>query len=157
MKLTGKTAVVTGSSQGIGEAVAIRLAEEGADVVVNYHSHPESANRVVETIRKSGRECVAVGADLGNVEEVRRLIQDSVRQLGPLDILINNAGMELNADFWKVTENDYNRVLGVNLKGVFFATQAFVQHLMETERPGKIINMSSVHEELPFPHFAPIA
>ncbi len=155
MKLTGKTALVTGSSQGIGEAVAIRLAEEGANVVVNYRSHPESANRVVETIRQLGRECVALRADLGDVEEVRRLIQESVRQLGRLDILVNNAGMELNADFWKVTEGDYDRVLGVNLKGVFFATQAFVQHLMETKRPGKIINMSSVHEELPFPHFAP--
>jgi glucose 1-dehydrogenase len=154
LRLTGKTALVTGSSQGIGEAVAVRLAEEGANVVVNYHSHPESANHVVDSIKKFGRECVALGADLGRVEEVRRLIQESVRQLGHLDVLVNNAGMELNADFWKVTESDYERVLGVNLKGVFFVTQAFVQHLIETKRPGKIINMSSVHEELPFPHFS---
>jgi glucose 1-dehydrogenase len=153
-KLGGKTALVTGSSQGIGEAVAIRFAEEGANVVVNFHSHAESAKRVVERIRQLGRECIAIGADLGKVEEIQRLIQESVRQLGPLDILVNNAGVELNADFWKVTENDYDRVLHVNLKGVFFTTQAFVRHLMETKRPGKIINMSSVHEELPFPHFA---
>jgi glucose 1-dehydrogenase len=155
MKLAGKTALVTGSSQGIGEAVAIRLAEEGADMIVSYNSHPEGANRVVDSIKKLGRQCVALGADLGRVEEVRRLVQESVRQLGRLDVLVNNAGMEVNADFWKVTETDYERVLGVNLKGVFFATQAFVQHLMDTRRPGKIINMSSVHEELPFPHFAP--
>jgi glucose 1-dehydrogenase len=155
MKLAGKTALVTGSSQGIGEAVAVRLAEEGANVVVNYHSHAESANHVVDAIKKLGRECVALGADLGHVEDVRRLVQESVPQLGRLDILVNNAGMELNADFWTVTESDYDRVLGVNLKGVFFATQTFVQHLIETKRPGKIINMSSVHEELPFPHFAP--
>jgi glucose 1-dehydrogenase len=154
LKLTGRTALVTGSSQGIGQAVAIRLAEEGANVVVNYHSHPESANHVVDAIRQLGRDCVAIGADLGQVEEVRRLVQESVRQLGRLDILVNNAGMELNADFWQVTEIDYDRVLGVNLKGVYFATQAFVQHLIETRRPGKIINMSSVHEELPFPHFS---
>src|SRR5262249_7882423 len=130
-------------------------AEEGANVVVNYHSHPEGASQVVDSIKKLGRACLPLGADLGRVEDVRRLIQESVRQLGRLDILVNNAGMELNADFWQVTESDYDRVLGVNLKGVFFATQAFVQHLMETRRPGKIINMSSVHEELPFPHFAP--
>src|ERR1043166_5472233 len=115
LRLSGKAAVVTGSSQGIGEAVAIRLAEEGADVVVNYHSHPESANRVVDSIKKLGRECVAIGADLSRVEEVRRLIQESVQRLGRLDILVNNAGIELNADFWKVGEGDYDRVLAVNL------------------------------------------
>jgi glucose 1-dehydrogenase len=151
-RLADKTALVTGSSQGIGEAVAIRLAEEGANIIVNYHSHAESANRVVERIRKLGRQCISLGADLGRVEDVQQLIQESVRQLGHLDILVNNAGVELNADFGKVSESDYDRVLGVNLKGVFFATQTLVQHLMETKRPGKIINMSSVHEELPFPH-----
>ncbi len=154
MKLEGKAALVTGSSQGIGEAVAIRLAEEGANVVVHYRSHPESANQVVERIQQLGRECIALGADLGNVEEARRLIQESLRRLRQLDILVNNAGLELNADFWKVSERDYDRVLAVNLKGVFFATQAFVQYLTNIKRPGKIINMSSVHEELPFPHFA---
>jgi glucose 1-dehydrogenase len=154
-KLKDKTAMVTGSSRGIGESVAIRLAEEGADIIVNYHSHEESAQHIVEQIRHLGRRCIALGADLGRVEEVRQLVQESVRQLGRIDILVNNAGIELNADFWKVTEADYDQVLDLNLKGVFFATQAFVQHLMETKRPGKIINMSSVHEELPFPHFAP--
>jgi len=154
-RLAGKTVLVTGSSQGIGEAVAIRLAEEGANVVVNYHSHEESANRVVETIKKLGRRSLAVGADLGHIEEIRRLIEESIRLFGRLDILINNAAMQVNADFWNVTESDYDRVLGVNLKGMFFSAQVFVQHLMETKRPGKIINMSSVHEELPFPHFAP--
>lgn len=155
MRLQGKTALVTGSSQGIGAAVAIRLAEEGANVVVHFRTHPESAGRVVDTIQRFGRQCIALGADLGNVEEVRGLIYDSVRQLGPLDILVNNAGLEVRADFWNVTESDYDRVFAVNLKGVFFATQTFAQHLMQAKRTGKIINMSSVHEELPFPHFAP--
>ncbi|RPJ62508.1 MAG: glucose 1-dehydrogenase [Acidobacteria bacterium] len=154
-RLAGKNALVTGSSQGIGEAVAIRLAEEGANVVVNYHSHAESADRVVETIKKLGRKSVALGADLGRIEEIQRLIQESVRELGCLDILVNNAAMQVNADFLKVTDSDYDRVLGVNLKGMFFSAQVFVRHLIETRRPGKIINMRSVHEELPFPHFAP--
>lgn len=153
MKLTGKNALVTGSSQGIGEAVAIRLAQEGANVLVHYRTHPEGADRVVQTIKKLGRQSAAVGADVSRVEDVRRLIQEGIREFGSLDVLVNNAGVEINADFWKVTESDYDRVLGVNLKGPFFAAQAFVQHLIETKRPGKIINMSSVHEELPFPHF----
>ncbi len=155
MRLSGKTALVTGSSQGIGEAVALRLAQEGADVVVNYHSHAESANQVLSEIKKLGRRGIALGADLGQVVEVEKLIQESVAQMGRLDVLVNNAGIEKNVDFWKVTESDYDSVLAVNLKGVFFATQFFTRHLMDAKRPGKVINMSSVHEELPFPHFTP--
>lgn len=153
MKLSGKTVLVTGSSQGIGQAVALRLAEEGADVVVNYHSHPEGAKAVVEQITALGRRSVAIGADLGQAAEVQRLVEQTVQELGKLDILVNNAGVEKSANFWEVSEADYDLVLNVNLKGVFFTTQAFVRHLLDTKRPGKIINMSSVHEELPFPHF----
>lgn len=155
MKLTGKSALVTGSSQGIGETVAIRLAEEGADVVVNYRSHAESANHVVEMIRNMGRRCISLRADLSRLDEIHKLITESVREFGQLDILVNNAAIQVSADFWKITESDYDKVLAVNLKGMFFATQAFAHHLMETKRPGKVINMSSVHDELPFPHFAP--
>lgn len=154
MKLAGKKVLVTGSSQGIGAAVALRMAEEGADLVVHYRSHPEGAAQVVEQIHRLGRRGVAVQADLSRVEEARRMIGEGIHLLGPLDVLVNNAGMEINADFWKVTESDYDRVMAVNLKGPFFAAQAFTQHLMSTKRPGKVINMSSVHEELPFPHFA---
>jgi glucose 1-dehydrogenase len=155
LRLAGKAALVTGSSQGIGAAVAVRLAAEGADVAVNYHSHPEGADDVVRQVEAAGRKSVALGADLGSVGEVQRLVQAAVQKLGRLDILVNNAGVEKHADFWDVTEADYDLVLNVNLKGVFFATQAFARHLKESRRPGKVINMSSVHEELPFPHFAP--
>lgn len=155
MRLAGKTALVTGSSQGIGEAVALRLADEGADVAVHYRSNPEGAQGVVERIAKLGRRTVAIQADLSRVTEVQRLIADGVTQLGPLDILVNNAGVEKRADFWDVSETDYDFVMDVNLKGLFFTTQAFVRHLLAAKRPGRIINMSSVHEELPFPHFTP--
>lgn len=155
LRLAGKSVLVTGSSEGIGAAVAVRLAQEGADVVVNYRSHPQDAQLVMEKIKDLGRRAVSIQADLGHVPEVQRLIQESVGALGRLDILVNNAGVEKNADFWTTTEADYDLVMNVNLKGVFFVTQGFVRHLMETKRPGKIINMSSVHEELPFPHFAP--
>ncbi|HUB66848.1 MAG TPA: glucose 1-dehydrogenase [Candidatus Methylacidiphilales bacterium] len=153
MKLSGKTALVTGSSQGIGQAIALRLAQEGADVVINYHSHPEEAEAVKAQIEKLGRRAISIGADLGSVVSVNQLIAEAVSGLGKLDILVNNAGVEKNASFWDVTERDYDLVLNTNLKGPFFATQAFVRHLQSRQSPGKIINISSVHEELPFPHF----
>src|ERR1700737_4364450 len=153
MKLNGKKAVVTGSSQGIGQAIAFRLAEEGADVVINYHSHPETAEEAVRAIKKMGRQSVAIQANIGSAVGVQDMIQKSVEALGGLDILVNNAGVEKHASFWEVTEADYDLVLNINLKGAFFATQAFVRHRMEVKLPGKVINMSSVHEDLPFPHF----
>jgi glucose 1-dehydrogenase len=159
MKLQGKVALVTGSSQGIGQAIAIRLAQEGASVVINYRSHPEGAEETLSKVRAAGGKCHPVDgftlqADTGIVTDVQRMVAESNQHFGKLDILVNNAGIEKNADFWTVTEADYDAVMNVNLKGVFFATQAFVQHLLATKQPGKVINISSVHEELPFPHFA---
>jgi glucose 1-dehydrogenase len=152
-KLEGKVVLVTGSSQGIGAAIAVRLAQEGADIVINYHSHPEEADAVKQQVTAAGRKAIAVGADLGNVASVNQLIADSVAGLGKLDILVNNAGVEKNASFWDVTEQDYDLVLNTNLKGPFFCTQAFVKHLQSRKSGGKVINISSVHEDLPFPHF----
>jgi len=153
MKLKGKVALVTGSSQGIGQAIAVRLAQEGADVVINYRGHAEGAEATLAQVEATGQKGIIVKADLGTVSEVEHLVAEGIAHFGKLDILVNNAGIEKNASFWDVTEADYDSVLNVNLKGVFFATQALVKHLMATERPGKIINISSVHEELPFPHF----
>ncbi len=152
-RLTGRNILVTGSSQGIGQAIAMRLAREGANVVINYHSHPETAEQTAEEIRNLGRQSVALPADLGNVADVQKLVADSIAALGSLDILVNNAGIEKNAPFIDVTEADYDIVLNTNLKGTFFTTQAFAKHLIDRKVPGKIINISSVHEELPFPHF----
>lgn len=154
MRLTGKTALVTGSSQGIGRAIAVRFAQEGADVVINYNRAPGGAEEVLREVEATGRRGLIVQADISNTAEVRKLVATTVKHFGQLDILVNNAGIETHAPFWEVTEEDYDRVLNVNLKGVFFATQAVVQHLMQTQRSGKIINISSVHEELPFPNFA---
>ena len=153
-RLEGKIALVTGSSQGIGQGVAVRLAQEGARIIVNYHSNPEGADDTLKQIRDAGSDGVAIQADLGQTAEIARLIQESVAQCGQIDILVNNAGLEKRAPFWEVQESDYDLVLHVNLKGVFFTTQAFVKHLLARKAPGRIINMSSVHEELPFPHFA---
>jgi glucose 1-dehydrogenase len=163
MTLEGKVALVTGSSQGIGQGIVLRLAQAGADVVINYRSHPEGAVETLEKVQAIGGKCYlaecpnshayTIQADLGRVDMVRELIAESISHFGKLDILVNNAGIEKHAPFGEVTEADYDAVMNVNLKGVFFATQAFVQHLQETQRPGKIINISSVHEDLPFPNF----
>jgi glucose 1-dehydrogenase len=162
MKLEGKVALVTGSSQGIGQAIVLRLAAEGANVIINYRSHPEGAEETLAKVEATGGKCymahcpnqgLTIKADLGSVSEVQQLIAQSIDHFGKLDILVNNAGIEKHAPFSEVTEADYDAVMNVNLKGVFFATQAFVQHLMGTKQTGKIINISSVHEELPFPNF----
>ncbi|MEP6668618.1 MAG: glucose 1-dehydrogenase [Chthoniobacter sp.] len=153
-KLAGKVACVTGSGQGIGQAIAIRLAKEGADVVVDDRVIGESAQQTVAAIQKLGRRAVTVQGDLGNPADDRRVIAEAVAQMGKIDILVNNAGVERRADFWDVTEQDFDFVLNINLRGTFFITQDFVNHLRATNRPGRIINISSVHEELPFPHFS---
>src|SRR3954452_8775032 len=153
MKLQDKVALVTGSSQGIGLAIAVRFAPEGAAVVIHYVGSAERAQEALAAVEAAGGRGHLVEADVSNVAEVRRLVAEAVSRFGKVDILVNNAGIEVRAPFWEVTEQDFDRVIGVNLKGVFFATQAVVQHLRETGRPGKIINISSVHEDLPFPHF----
>jgi glucose 1-dehydrogenase len=153
MKLEGKTVLITGGSQGIGQGIAFRLAEEGADIAVDYVGNSESADATVAQIQKRGRRALAVQADISSVDQIHRMMKQVVDSLGGVDVLINNAGVEKHASIWEVTERDYDLVLTINLKGAFFASQAFVQHRMAVKKPGKIINVSSVHEELPFPHF----
>ncbi|HZV88900.1 MAG TPA: glucose 1-dehydrogenase [Candidatus Binatus sp.] len=152
--LAGKVAAVTGGDQGIGRAIAERLAQDGADVAICYRKNKKGADEVVAAIATTKRRAAAFQADVGIVADGQRFIAEAVAALGKVDILINNAGLEKRADFWDVTEEDFDAVLNVNLKGMFFVTQAVVRHLRQTGRPGKIINISSVHEELPFPHFA---
>ena len=153
-RLLGRKVLVTGSSKGIGRGIAIRLAQEGADVVINYNSDPGGAEEALREVQALGRRGAIIRANLGTVGEVRDLVARSAAALGGLDVLVNNAGIEKHAAFWDVTETDFDAVLDVNLKGVFFATQAFVQQCMVARRPGKVINISSVHEELAFPNFA---
>ena len=154
-RFEGKVAVVTGSSSGIGQAIAVRLAGEGAAIVIDYHSHPEGAEETQKQIAgKGGPKCITVRSDVSTVAGGQALLAAAVEQLGRCDILVNNAGVEKGADFWEVTEADYDLVLDLNLKGAFFLTQAFVRHLRDTKRPGRVINISSVHEDMVFPHFA---
>ena len=152
-RLEGKVAAVTGGNQGIGRAIVERFAAEGADVALCYRSNKTGADEVVAELQKMGRKAAAIQADVGKVAECQRFISEAVAQLGRIDVLVNNAGLERRADFWDITEQDYDLVLDVNLKGPFFVSQSFVKHRMQAKAGGKIINISSVHEELPFPHF----
>jgi glucose 1-dehydrogenase len=153
-RLAGKVAAITGGSQGIGLAIAQRFAEEGADVSFCYRSNKAGADEAVTNIAKTGRKVAGFQYDVSSVNDGQKFVADTAAQFGKIDILVNNAGLERRADFWDATEADFDAVLNVNLKGLFFITQAFVKHRMAVKAGGKIINISSVHEELPFPHFA---
>jgi glucose 1-dehydrogenase len=154
MRLKGKNALVTGSSRGIGRGLAIRFAQEGANVAINYAGSVDAAEETLGAVTACGVRGVILPADVSRVGEVQKLVADAAAALGPLDILVNNAGVEKHAPFWDVCECDYDKVMNVNLKGAFFASQAMVRHLREGQRGGRIINISSVHEELAFPNFA---
>jgi glucose 1-dehydrogenase len=152
--LQGKVAVVTGSGSGIGQAIAERLAKEGASCVVDYRGHVEQAQATADKIAAAGGKSILVRADVSVLSDCTNLIEQAWQQLGSCDILVNNAGIEKGADFWDVTEADYDQVLNVNLKGAFFLTQAFVRRLRDAKKPGRVINISSVHEDMVFPHFS---
>jgi glucose 1-dehydrogenase len=154
MKLQNKRALITGGDQGIGRGIALRFAQEGADVVISYRSHHENANETVEAIQALGRKAAAVQGDVSATSALPKFYSDAVAAIGPLHILVNNAGIERRAEFLDASEEDFDLVLGVNLKGPFFLSQLFARELVSSKRNGKIINISSVHEELPFPNFA---
>jgi glucose 1-dehydrogenase len=114
MRLQGKVALVTGGSRGIGRGIVERFAREGADVVINYTHRAEAAQEALAAVRAAGRDGLVVQADVGRVADVRLLVAESAAHFGRLDVLVNNAGIEKNADFWAVTEADYDAVLNVN-------------------------------------------
>ena len=150
MRLTGKAALVTGSSSGIGEAIALRFAREGADVAVHYHRGGDRARAVAAEIEKLGRKSVALGANVGDAGGGRGLVRDAHAALGRLDILVNSAGVEVREPFVDVSEEHFDLVLGVNLKGAFFAAQAAAKLMIAAGDGGRIINVSSIHEDVAF-------
>jgi glucose 1-dehydrogenase len=153
-RLTSKVAIVTGSGSGIGQSIAIRFASEGATVVVDYRNHIEEAQETASKAEAAGGKAILVHADVSNLADTQNLVDQAYQQLGSCDILVNNAGIEKTAAFWDVTEADYDAVLNINLKGAFFLTQAFVRRLRDAKLPGRIINISSVHEDMVFPNFS---
>ncbi len=153
-RLTGKVAIVTGAGTGIGQGIAKRLGCEGAKVVVDYVGDPGGANETRRAIEKAGGEGAIIPADVTRSEDIRTLVNAAWDKFGSADVLVNNAGVEHKSDFWDTQESEYDKVMTVNLRGPFFLTQMFVQRLRQAKRPGRIVNISSVHEDMAFPGFA---
>lgn len=156
-KLKGQSALVTGANSGIGKGVAIALANDGANVVVNYVTHPETAQEVVDEIKSNGGNAIALQADVSNEEQVQQMFSEMVQQFGTIDILVNNAGLQKDSPFKDMTLADWQLVINVNLTGQFLcareAVREFFRRGMVPERSkalGKIICMSSVHEVIPW-------
>jgi len=143
MKLEGKSAVVTGGGRGVGRAVSLAFAREGADVVINYATRVESARQVVREIEKIGQKAVAVRGNVASKGDCEEIIRTAVDQFGTIDILVNNAGISRPAMLSKMTEQQWDEVVDVHLKGAFFCTQAASPHFMEL-KGGRIINVTSV-------------
>jgi 3-oxoacyl-[acyl-carrier protein] reductase len=140
--LNNRVALVTGGSRGIGQAIAISLAEAGAAVAVNYREKAAEARNVVETIRRAGGRAMAVGADVSRAAEVAAMVAAVESELGPVDVLVNNAGIGLVRTVDELTEEDFDRTIAVNLKSVFLCTQAVVPG-MRARKWGRIVNISS--------------
>lgn len=153
-RFENKIALITGSTQGIGLACALRLASEGADIILNGRKYDERAEDAIRQINAMGRKASFIESDMSRQDDVTSLVTKSVAVYGRLDILVNNAGVEKNHIFWEITEEEYDLVMNTNFKGVFFLTQTFVNYCRNAARPGVVVNMSSVHEEIIFPHFA---
>jgi len=162
--LTDKVVLVTGGTSGIGQAIAVRFAAEGAHVAINYRRREADAaetdemvhaalERCVHDVTEHGVNHILVQADVSQEDEVRRMVAEVIAQLGGLDILINNAGIQVPADSHEMAVDDFDRVLAVNLRGAFVAAQSAIRHFLAEEKPGVIINVSSVHQMIPKPRF----
>ena len=144
MELEGKVAIVTGGTRGIGRAIALDLAASGADVALNYRQSADLAQELAETIRGTGRRALAVQADVSSFDDAQAMVQKALAELGRLDILINNAGMNWDGVLWKMTEEQWDRVIEVDLKGTFNYTRA-VTPAFRAQGSGKIVNITSIN------------
>ena len=155
MKLEGKVAIVTGAATGIGSAIVRGMAKEGASVVIDYVGDPKLANGVVQDIQHAGGKATAIQADVSNPEQAAGLIQQSIKTLGRLDILVNNAGIEYKYPFVDYPLDKWLKVIAVDLTGPFLCAQAAARAMIQQGTGGRIINISSVHEDLPMITNAP--
>jgi glucose 1-dehydrogenase len=155
LQLQNKAAVITGASLGIGSAIALAFAKEGAAVAVDYRSHPDEAKQIVDQIEGSGGRATSVRADVSSPEDVKNLIQRAVDEFGRLDVMINNAGMEEKMPLLDTPLEVWNRTIAVNLTGAWLGCQEAARQMVRQGGSGRIINISSVHEDLPMPTNSP--
>ena len=155
MKLQNKVAIVTGAATGIGKAIATTMAAQGASVVIDYLGDPAFANAAVQAIQAAGGKVTSVAADVSNPSQVNQLIQKAIDSFGKLDILVNNAGLEYKHPFHEFPFELWQKVIAVDLTGPFLCAQAAAKAMIRQATGGRIINISSIHEDLPMPTNAP--
>lgn len=151
MSLEDKVAIVTGGNSGIGKAIALGLARAGANVVIDYVVDPEATEELEREIVAIGAKAIGVNADVSRVEDVQKLIDAAVAAFGRVDVMVNNAGIETRTSVLDTSEAQYDKVLSINLKSAFFGTQIAARQMIKQGDGGRIINISSVHEDWPMP------
>jgi glucose 1-dehydrogenase len=151
MSLKGKVAIVTGGNSGIGMAIVLELAKQGANIAIDYVAHREATEALEKQVAALGDQAIGVQADVSKVADLQNLIHAAVQKFGRVDIMVNNAGVETRTSVLDTTEEQYEKVLAINLKSAFFGTQLAAQQMIKQGGGGHIINISSVHEDWPMP------
>ena len=151
MSLKNKVAIVTGGNSGIGQAIVLELARQSANIVIDYVAHPEATEALERRVSGLGDQSIGVKADVSKLTELKRLVEAAVKRFGRLDIMVNNAGIETRTSVLDTTEDQFDKVLAINLKSAFFGTQLAAQQMIKQGSGGRIINISSVHEDWPMP------
>jgi glucose 1-dehydrogenase len=155
MSLNNKVAIVTGGNSGIGQAIVLELARQGASVVIDYVAHPEATEALEREICKLGNQSLGVEADVSKLADLEKLVDAAVKKFGRLDVMVNNAGIETRTSVLDTTEAQYDRVMAINLKSAFFGTQIAARQMIKQGGGGRIINITSVHEDWPMPGNTP--
>jgi glucose 1-dehydrogenase len=155
MSVEGKVAIVTGGNSGIGKSIVLALGQAGASVCVDYVVHQDITEEEREQVEAMGDRIIAVKADVSQVSEVQKLVDETVKAFGRLDIMVNNAGIETRTSVLNTTEAQYDKVMAINLKGAFFSTQLAAKQMIKQGGGGRIVNISSIHEDWPMPGNTP--
>ena len=152
MSLKGKVAIVTGGNSGIGKSIVLALAEQGANISIDYVANPGATEDLERQIVALGDQAIGIEADVSKVADLQRLVDTTVKELGRVDIMVNNAGIETRTSILDTTEAQYEKVLSINLKSAFFGTQIAAKQMIAQGDGGRIINITSVHEDWPMPN-----